>query len=88
MIVARGVRGPASYTQPGFNVLLGDVQKIRVSSGRMAGVFCASTSMSRAYIINTSSNVVTVQVLDGSGVQVTTGTDLSGQHFFVIADGY
>ena len=88
MIVARGVRGPASYTRPGFSVTFGEIQNIKVSSGRMAGVFCSTSTLYRAFVLSTSGNAVMVQVQDGSGAQIANATDLSGDHFFVIADGY
>lgn len=88
MIIAKGVRGPASYASPGFLVRVGEVQKIQVSSGRMAGVMISSSTNFTAKVVQASGNVVTVAVFTASGTQVADATDLSAQHFMIIADGY
>ena len=88
MIIAKGVRGPASYATGGFLVRFGEVQQIQVSSGRMAGVMIASSSNFTAKVVGASGNVVTIMVLTTSGTEVTNATDMSAQHFLVLADGY
>ena len=88
MIVARGVRGPASYLSPGFQVRIGEIQKIQTSSGRMAGVMITSSSNFTAKVVAASGNVAVVAVFTSSGTQIADTTDLSGMHFFVVVDGY
>lgn len=88
MIVARSVRGPASYATGGFLVRIGEVQKIRVSSGNMAGVMITSSSTFSAKGTNVSGNVVSVLVQTASGTEIANATDLSAMHFMLIVDGY
>ena len=84
----RSVRGPASYAAGGFLVTCGDIERIVVSSGRMAAAWVVSSSPLVAQIVAVSGNIATVILRDlrSSGIEPTSG-DFSATHVAIAYEG-
>lgn len=84
----RSVRGPSSYGAGGFLVTLGDVERIAVTSGRLAAAWTVSSSPLQAQVVNVSGNVATVILRDrrSSAIEPTSG-DFSALHVALIYEG-
>lgn len=97
MIKVKSVAGPSAYPSGGFNVVIGELEKVEKAVVQALGL--------NEYIaqVNTiTGNVVKVAVRDnieqavdegGSskytiGGEVAANTDLSGVTFIVVAEGY
>ena len=84
----RSVRGPASYAAGGFAPVLGDIQAIAISSGRLVAAIMASSSYFVANVVNASGNIATVMMRDmrSGGLEPTSG-DLSNLHVALVYEG-
>ena len=96
-VVVKETTGPSSYSAGGFNVTIGELEKVSKAIVQVIG-----GGEYLAQVVSISGNVVTVKVRDnieqevaegGSstytiGGEVSDGTDLSSVTFYVIAYGY
>ena len=84
----RSVRGPASYAAGGFLTTLGEIERIAVTSGRLAAAWVVSSSPLMAQVVTVSGNIVTVILRDmrSSGIEPTSG-DFSATHIAIAYEG-
>ena len=84
----RSVRGPASYATGGFLTTLGEVERIAVTSGRLAAAWVVSSSPLIAQVVAVSGNIVTTILRDmrSSGIEPTSG-DFSATHIAITYEG-
>jgi len=79
-VAAHRVTGPSSYPAGGFEVKIPELKKI----------YAVVVSCSDAYfpcVVSVTDNVVKILVKDTTGSEVSSGTDLSGITFNIIAFG-
>ncbi len=90
MLKMVSVKGPTSYTSPGFGVIVPGIQQIHQSSGLQAMVGVSGSSFYIAQVVSCTGNQVNVMVRDSrsGGIEVVASTDLSPQNFTVIAEGF
>ncbi len=92
MIIMKSVRGPAVYVpSTGYDVTIGELEEIHVSSGNMVMAQVLTSSVMVAIPSSVSGNIVTLIMQDSrSGLMVysDTSTILSATEIAVIADGY
>jgi len=89
MRIIKTVAGPTSYTSGGFDVEVGELEKVV-----QAGV-SPWTGGYKSEVASITGNKVKVLVryydydaaADGAAIEVTAGTDLSGVKFVVDAEG-
>lgn len=92
MIAMKSVRGPATYVPAdGYDVTIGELEEINVSSGKMVMAQVLTSSVMVAIPNSVSGNIVTLLMQDSrSGLMAfsDTSTPLSETEIAVIADGY
>lgn len=81
----RSVRGPSSYAAGGFDVTLGELEYISVSTGRIVYAGTVSSSPMAAQVANASGNIVTIILRDArsGGIEPTSG-DFTGLHVAIV----
>ena len=97
MIVVKTVAGPSAYPTGGFNVTIGELEKVSKAFVQALGL-----NEYIAQVASITGNVVRVAVRDNIeqavneggtatytvGGEVAAGADLSGVTFVVVAEGY
>ena len=89
MIRTITIRGPASYAAGGFNVTLGEMERIGSSSGRQVQATVVSSSPYVANVVGSSGNITTVLLRDlrSGGLEAAAAVDVSNLHVMVTAEG-
>ena len=91
MIVMKSVTGPLGYdTAAGFNIVIGELEEIHVTSGKMVAAKVASSSELYPIVTSVSGNIATLEMFFiGSGMTWSSASSvLTSVELVIIADGY